>query len=438
MPARRTVAKKRGKSKIKIIDKRKVTQKMLEQMNVADGDLEISLIQALIPLGLKAVDDALQEEVKRLVGNRYEHGKENVRWGRQSGSVYLRDQKLPIEVPRVRNQKHNIEIPLAAYQKLQTPHLDDKQTVLKLLNGISTRKYAKSAELVPEVFGISPSSLSKRFKKNTSEIVRKLKTRSLSAYDFTCIFIDGKRYAKDGLLVILGVTLDGKKVILDIEHSHSENSAVVEQLFEKLIERGLKFEEGILFIVDGSKGLIRGIQNKFQEYAFIQRCQWHKRENVLSYLDEANQQIYKRRLHDAYKKTTYREAKAELDRLIKELTEVNQSAGNSLREGLAETLTLHELGLSSELCKSLQTTNCIESIMSQLGQYTDKVDRWRNSYQLLRWTCASLLEIEPNLNRIHGHRYLNVLRFKMKEAIKKRKEKKYGRQSDQLFEVLAV
>ena len=256
--------------------------------------------------------------------------------------------------------------------------------MLKLLHGISMRKYKKCAELVPEVFGISPSNLSKRFKNATKEKVRRLKQRSLSLYDIVCIFIDGKRYAKDGLLVVLGVTSSGEKIVLDIEHSHTENSIVIDQLFDNLLKRGLKYEDGILFIVDGSKGLISGIKKKFQEYAFIQRCQWHKRENVISYLDKVQKQIIKRRLREAYKKTTYKEAKTEIQNIYRELANINISAANSLKEGLEETLTLHSLGLSVELRRSLSTTNCIESVMSQLAAYTDKVDRWRGSYQLIR------------------------------------------------------
>lgn len=90
---------------------------------------------------------------------------------------------------------------------------------------------------------------------------------------------------------------------------------------------------------------------------------------------------------------------------------------------MEETLTLHSLGLSPELRKSLNTTNSIESVMGQLGQYTDKVDRWHNSNQILRWTAAGLLEIEPRLHKIRGYRYLNLLRLKMRDEIKKRQEK---------------
>ena len=121
------------------------------------------------------------------------------------------------------------------------------------------------------------------------------------------------------------------------------------------------------------------------------------------------------------------------------MVEINLSAAGSLKEGLEETLTLHKLGLSAELKKSFNTTNCIESVMSQLAQYTDKVDRWRDSYQLIRWTAASLLEIEPMLKTVSNSRYLNVLRFKMQQEIKKRQEKKYENPiEDEIMELMLI
>jgi len=298
--------------------------------------------------------------------------------------------------------------------------------MLKLLNGISMHKYKESTELVPEVFGLSASNMSKRFKKATEENLKELNTRSLAIYDFICIFIDTKRYAKDGLLVALGVTIGGCKIILGIEQSHTENSAAINQFFDKLIERGLKYNLGILFIVDGSKGIIKAIEEKFQEYGFIQRCTWHKEQNVISYLSKHQQEICKIELKKAYKNTSYKDAMRSLEGLYNRLAITNESAASSLKEGIDETLTLHRLGLSPELCKSLSSTNCIESVMSQLGMYTDKVDRWQSSNQILRWTAAGLLEIEPNLRRIHGHTYLPLLRFRLKEEILKRQKEKYG------------
>lgn len=420
MPAGLNLSKKRGKAKIKVSKKRtELMNKLLDSCS-QEPDTIAAAIQELIPLGLQRVADELKREVAVLVGQRHQRGSDNSRWGRQPGSIYLRDQKVPIMRPRVRNTKLNQEVPLNLYQRLQEPLHSDRQTILKLLNGISTHKYQQSTELVPEVFGLSSSNLSKRFKAKTAEALQKLHNRSLAGEDILIIFIDAKRFAKDGLMLALGITSDGKKIVLGIEQSYSENSKVAEQFFDRLIQRGLRFEDGILFIIDGSKGFKHAIEAQFTHYGFIQRCQWHKRENVVAYLDPTQQALCRRRMQDAYKKTTYKDAKAELNRLYQELLHVNQSAANSLTEGLEETLCLHRLGVSPELGKSLNTTNCIESVMSQVEQYTQKVDRWRNSEQILRWNAASLLEIEPRLRKIRGFRMLKVLRYKMKQEVEKR------------------
>lgn len=419
-----SVAREKRKWKVKVVEKRKAVKEMMELFNNNDDkedlDLTVEFIQALIPLGLEAVGEKLKKEVTMLAGTRYKRDdKKAYRWGSQDGSVYLYDQKIPVRVPRLRDKYLNEELPLETYQKLQKPLRGDRQTLLKLLNGISTHKYKECSELIPEVFGLSPSNLSRRFKKTTAAALTKLQTKRLDDYDFVAIFIDGKRYHKDNIMITMGVTADGRKVIIGIDQTNTENSRSISQMIDKMITRGLKYDEGLLFIVDGSKGLIKAIRDKFREYAFIQRCRWHKRENVISYLNDDQAELCKRELQKAYSKTTYREAKAALMTLHNELTSVNMSAAESLMEGLEETLTIHRLGLFTELGRSFTSTNCIESIMSQVGQYTDKVDRWRDSGHIHRWVAASLLEIEPRLNKINGWRYLKLLRLKMREEIKK-------------------
>ena len=418
------VSKKRGKAKIKISSKREAAMQRLMDSYSEDFDVKMSVIQDLIPLGLKAVADELKSEVRRLAGEKHSRAGANARWGWQDGSVYLRDQKFPVRVPRVRDVEANKEVALEPYQRLQRPFDDDGGALRKLLHGLSTHKYQESSALAAEAFGISSSNLSKKFKRGSAEKLRQLETRSLAQYDIIAIFIDAKRYAEDGIMVALGVTMDGKKIILGIEQIHSENARAITQWLNKLVERGLKFENGILFIIDGSKGIKKAIEQRFSVYAFIHRCRWHKRENVVAYLDKPQQVIFRRRLQEAYAKTTYKEARADLEQLHRELENVNMSAANSLMEGLEETLTIHRLGLSPELAQSLSTTNCIEALMAQMGSYTDKVDRWHNSDQILRWTATACMDIEPRMNRIQGHRYLNVLRHKLLEIIRGRSEEK--------------
>jgi len=92
---------------------------------------------------------------------------------------------------------------------------------------------------------------------------------------------------------------------------------------------------------------------------------------------------------------------------------INQSAVSSLDEGFEETLTLHRLKVFNTLGISLKTTNCIESINSQLSYYTHRVSYWKNSFQRQRWVATALLEIEPSLRKIKGYRSLPTLRSAM-------------------------
>jgi putative transposase len=147
----------------------------------------------------------------------------------------------------------------------------------------------------------------------------------------------------------------------------------------------------LLCVLDGSKGLSKAVQEVFGNTALIQRCQWHKRENVLSYLPKSEQTIYKSLLQGAYNETTYQRALERLGEVLRDLSKRNRSAAQSLEEGLHETLLLHRLGMT-EFSTSFVTTNCIESVNAQLDHTTRKVKRWRDSPQRGRWIGAGLME----------------------------------------------
>lgn len=376
-------------------------------------DTTVALIQALIPLGLTAVAEALKAEVVALAGERYSRtgGLPGVvRWCQQRGSVYLADQKLPITYRRVRDLPGNREVPLVTYQRLQQPRQADRGVLLKVLRGLSCRAYAECAEAVPAAFGLSPSTISRRFIRASARQLRVLCERRLDAYDFVALFLDGKTFAADAMVIALGITLTGEKVLLGFVQTGTENERVCTAFLRALLERGLRAEQGLLCIIDGAKGLRKGLQAVFGSQALVQRCQWHKRENVVGYLPTVQQAAWRRKLQAAYEQPRYPEAKAALHRLRQELRLVNASAVTSLDEGLEETLTLHRLGLFEALGRSLKTTNCLESIMAQVGQRTDKIDHWRTSDQKQRWVATALLDIEPRLRRIKGYRHLPLLR----------------------------
>ena len=376
-------------------------------------DARVALIQALIPLGLEAVTEELRAEVTRLTGPK--HSRQGgvpgyVRWGRQQGSVFLADQKLPVTYPRVRHRLRNQEVPLAVYRQLQRPRALDAGLFRKVLLGLSCRDYVACAEAVPSAFGLSPSSVSRRFIRASARQLQALQERRLDGYDVVALVLDGKTFAEDSMVMALGVTATGEKVVLGFVQTATENEPVCAAFLRELVERGLRHDQGLLCVIDGAKGLRKALQTVFGPRAVVQRCQWHKRENVLDYLPKSQRAPWRRKLQAAYERPSYPEAKAALLRLRQELRLLNASAVKSLDEGLEETLTLHRLGVFRDLGVSLKTTNCLESLNALVEQRTGKVDRWRTSEQKQRWLAATLLELEPRLRRIRGFRALRQLR----------------------------
>ncbi len=387
---------------------------------VEDQDSLIALIQALIPLGLQAVHKTLEDEVTALAGERYSRtgGQPGVvRWSAQQGSVYLLDQKLPITYTRVRDRIRKKEVPLATYARLGEPRAADTGLFRRVLHGLSCRRYEACAEAVPEAFGLSASSVSRRFIRTSARALKELSERQLDQEDLVVLILDGKTFAEDRMVIALGITRRGEKKILGVVQTATENEPVCADFLRSLVERGLRTDHGLLCVIDGAKGLRKAIQTVFGRQAVVQRCQWHKRENVLRYLPPRQQATWRRRLQQAYERARHADARAALLRIRQELRTVNRSAAASLDEGLEETLTLHRLGLFEALGLSLKTTNCLESLLAQVGQLTDKVDRWRTSDQKHRWVASALLAIEPRLRRIKGYRHLPQLRAALQAEI---------------------
>lgn len=386
-------------------------------------DVKVEMIQALIPIGLRYVKEILEQEVKQLAGDRYQrYGLPGYdRWGEQGGSVYLLEHKVPVMVPRVRDQVKGKEVRLRSYERLQEPRDGDEGVLRRILRGLSCRSYEECAASVPEAFGMSGSTVSRRYIRASARELRKLCERRLEGYDIVGLMLDGKRFGSDEMVIALGVTSDGRKIPLGFIQTGAESERVCREMLEGLLERGLRVDSGLLCVIDGSKGLRKAIYGVFGNKALVQRCQWHKRENVVGYLPKGMQASMRRNLQEAYQEPTYEKAKEKLLKIRKELQLINQSAVSSLDEGLEETLTLHRLGLFRELGISFKTTNCIESLMSLVGQRTNKVDYWRNSDQKHRWLGAALLDIEPRLRKVKGYRYLPQLRIAIQKETEKQK-----------------
>lgn len=388
------------------------------------SESRLSMIQMLIPLGLQAVEQELQAEVRALAGgDRYSRTGSGVkRWGSNPGSVFVGDQKLKINVPRVRDVAEDREVPLRSYERLQNPTHLDEIALSRVINGISQGKYERAAEHVPETFGIKKTSITRKFIRASGKCLESFLKRDLSGHDIVVIFIDGKFFADNEMVIALGVTLSGEKVVLGFIETSTENHTICKDFLNGLKIRGLKLDQEILFVIDGGKGIYKGIREVMGDQALIARCQWHKRENILDYLPKEKRDIYRKKLQSAYEQTSYELAKKELASIRRELQSLNQSAANSLDEGMEETLLLQRLGMFEKIGVSFKTTNCIENVNKSLELYTGRVSRWQNSDQRRRWVATALLEIEPRLRSVKGHEHLKELREAMKKFVARRKQ----------------
>jgi len=382
-------------------------------------DTKLRLIQHHAKMARLLAEEVLDEEVADLAGERYsrkEDGNPFRRWGSNSGSIRIDGEKVPIDVPRVRDTDAGEERSLESYQAMKSAEVGPEM-VRAILLGLSQGDYGEVVGQFVDGFGLSQSSVSRRFQERAQQALEQFENRSLEEENFLALWIDGKRVAGEQMIVCMGVTEAGYKKVLGFTQATTERAEPVKELLRDLIERGLSFEDGILCVIDGSKGLRKAIDEVFGERAEVQRCQWHKRKNVVSYLPKADQKTWRRKLQRAYEETTYEAAKERLTDLHAELQQINRKAARSLQEGLEDTLTLHRLGLFDELGKSLKTTNCIESLMGEVDSYINDVKRSCYSPQRHQWMALAVLETENGFRRLDGYEDLPRLQAALKETI---------------------
>lgn len=220
--------------------------------------------------------------------------------------------------------------------------------------------------------------------------------------------IDGLELQGRCCVVALGITTEGVKIPLGLWEGSTENATVATALLSALVERGLDPEQGILFVVDGSKALRKAIRAVFGE-APVQRCVRHKERNVLDHLPEREPPAVKQRLRRAWAADDHGRALDQLQALAAELDRSYPGAAGSLREGMEETLTLTRLGVTGSLKRTLESTNPCESMIEIVHPTQRNAKRWSSGEMALRWTAAGMLEAEHQFRKIIGYRDLATL-----------------------------
>jgi putative transposase len=360
--------------------------------------------------GLQLMNLLMQEEVLELVGERSQRqaGRTANRWGVEHGYCVVMGQKVPIQRPRVRTTDDK-EVRLGSYEMFHRGEPLTETVWEKLMLGLSTRKYGQAVRQFSEAYGLEKSAISEHFIEASRAKLKVMMERRLEKMRLCALLIDATPFEGQQMVAALGIAQDGRKTILGVRQGATENATVVGELLGDLMNRGLDFTEPRLYVLDGGRALTAAVKKYAGESAMIQRCQVHKRRNVLDHLTDEQKPAVAKKLNAAYALEEHVAAKQALNALHRELMDLNPSAARSLGEGMEETLTVHRLHVPMQLRKTLASTNVIESAFSIVERVCRNVKRWHAGDQRERWVGSGLLVAQKQFRRITGYKQIPAL-----------------------------
>jgi transposase-like protein len=322
------------------------------------------------------------------------------KWASQPGSIYLGDQKVAVEHPRLRGLQG--EMVLKSYEKMKEPGSFSGELLGKVLRGISSQKYSETVIEAANAFGVSASTVSRHIVAVTTRKLKEFKERDLSDFKAFAIFIDTINRAGVAFMVALGIDGEGRKQVLGFWEGATENHEICRELFSDLERRGLKISKKIIWVTDGGKGVIKVLKDRFGNKLLHQRCSIHKDRNIQRHLAKRYRKEAHRRFRVALEQNRYEDAREMLLDFEKWLRGINESAADSLLEAIEEILTLHRLKVPGLLRKTLHSTNPIESMFSTVRDCEGNIKRYRGSRMSQRWLAAVCLHCEKGFRRVKG------------------------------------
>jgi putative transposase len=328
------------------------------------------------------------------------------KWASQGGSVYMGDQKVKVQVPRLRDRNRG-EVELQSYRRMQEPGQFSEELLQKALRGISSQKYEETVIESAKAFGVSPSAVSQKIVQVTAQKLREFKERDLTDFKPFSVFLDTIHRGNEAFIVALGLNLSGEKVALGFWEGATENSDICNALLADLETRGMKLVKRIIWVTDGGSGVIKSLKDRFGKKLIHQRCTIHKDRNIQRHLPKKYRKEAHRQFRAALDQTDYQDAKQMLLEFEKWLRKRNESAADSLLEALEEVLTLHRLKVPALLRKTLHSTNPIESMFSTVRELELNIKHYRGSKMMQRWLATVLLHCEAGFRRVKGHDYIN-------------------------------
>ena len=352
-------------------------------------------------MGRMMAETIMYIEREEIAGPDYQPLSPDIRkWASQAGSVYIGDQKIRAEHPRVRGLQG--EIGLKSYQKLKEPDGFSEELLMKVMRGMSAQKYSDTVVEAAEAFGVSASSVSRHIIAATARQLQEFKERSLSAFVPFALFLDTIHRGGEAFIVGMGLDTMGTKMPLGFWQGATENHDLCEELLADMQRRGLQLSRKVLWVTDGGKGIIKTLKDRFGKKLIHQRCTIHKDRNIQRHLAKKYRREAHSRFRTALDQNSYDDARKMLLDFEVWLRGINESAADSLMEAIEELLTLHRLKIPALLRKTLHSTNPIESMFSTVRDCEGNIKRYRNSRMMQRWLASVLLHCEKGFRRIKG------------------------------------
>ena len=400
-----------------------VPEQVSVAMNEIAADMREGLLALAVGAGLQVMAQLMDADVTAVCGPRGMHDPDRTatRHGTERGSVTLGGRRVPVDRPRVRAADGTGELPVPAYDLFGSTELLGKMAMERMLAGVSTRRYPVALEPVghdvcDDAKSTSKSAVSRRFVAMTEHALADLLGKDLTDLDLVALMIDGVHFADHLCVVALGIDIDGVKHPLALVEGSTENTTLVRGLLVGLRERGLDVTKPILAVLDGAKALTAAVKEVF-DHPVIARCQIHKLRNVRDHLPEKMRGPVAKKMRAAYHADSALAAQAQLEALAKELDKTHPAAAGSLREGMAETLTVLRLDVPPTLARTLRSTNAIESMISIGRDHSRNVKRWRDAQMALRWCAAGMVEAGKQFRRVNGHLHLPALRTALEQHL---------------------
>ncbi len=209
--------------------------------------------------------------------------------------------------------------------------------------------------------------------------VERWRTRDLSQEQIQYLFVDGVNFDmrvngsvdKVPVLVVIGVTVQGYKLVLGLQAGDKESATSWRELFRDLKDRGLDGSRIILGVMDGLSGLEGVFKEEFPR-ARVQRCQVHVSRNVLAKVPHKVKAAVAEDLRSIFYapcKAKALEAAGNFQaRWAKELP----SAAACLSRSLESCLTFYHFPVEQWL--SLRTTNIIERLNKEFKRRTKPME----------------------------------------------------------------